>query len=73
MRRRLIRLTIVAMALAAAAVAVPASAGWVCNTTSYCDVGGCGFYSNAGYKIKVCVNTDTGESTTSSTFVGCGC
>lgn len=71
MRRRLIRLAVVAAALFA--VAMPASGGWVCNTTSYCDVGGCGFYSNAGYSIKVCVNTDTGQSTTTSTFVGCGC
>ncbi len=73
MRRQLIRLAIVAMALAAVAVAVPVSAGWVCSTSFYCNIGGCGFNSNAGYKIKTCVNTDTGQSTTSSTFVGCGC
>ena len=72
MRRRLVRLAVVVGALAVLAMPVPASANWLCSTDYYCNISGCN-WSGAGYSIRICYNSSTGQVTTSSSFQGCGC
>lgn len=71
MRRRLVRLAVVLGALLIMGMPQPASAGWTCFTTSYCNIATC-YFAGATYRMRVCVD-DNGNQTIEVTYLGCGC